>query len=105
MKTLDLLTFFTNFKEHHRIDYYYDEDKNIMVSTAYTADCGYETAILHPEFSPYHIIVEYYDTVEQAKEGHAQWVIKMKEDTIPTLTDISTYRDEPVCFTRKSTLS
>lgn len=44
----------------------------LQVSTAYTNDMGYETAILdsvsaHP--------VERYETKEQAIEGHTKWVL------------------------------
>lgn len=54
-----------------------DELENgLTVSTAYTSDEGYETAILdsdgaHP--------VERYDTKEEAEEGHKKWMEKAKE--------------------------
>jgi hypothetical protein len=51
------------------------DNKGIGVSTIDSSDLGFETAILdgsgaHP--------VERYDTLEQAKAGHAKWVKKAK---------------------------
>lgn len=43
----------------------------LKVSTAFTSDCGWETAILDGgEVHP----VERYDTKDEAKQGHDKWV-------------------------------
>ncbi len=47
------------------------------VSTAYTTDEGYETAIIDKNKSPYP--VERYSNKEKAEEGHKKWTEKMKK--------------------------
>ena len=60
-----------------------DDVKGITVSTAYTTDCGYETALLdkngvHP--------VERYADRKTAVTGHAAW--KKKAATLKTITKL-----------------
>lgn len=60
-----------------------DEINGIEVSTAYSSDCGYETAILdengvHP--------VERYGTKQDAESGHKKWLKKAK--TIKKITKL-----------------
>ena len=55
-------------------------DCGLMVSTVYTADCGFETAILDA-VSTYP--VERDETEDLAISGHAKWVLKA-----PTLTSV-----------------
>jgi len=43
----------------------------------------FETAIRHPEFSVNWIIVEAYDTVEEAQSGHERWVDVMTRKHLP----------------------
>ena len=52
----------------------------------------YETGISHREYNDGEwIIVEMYETKEQAKEGHKRWVDKMSSDSLPNkLVDVST---------------
>ena len=60
-----------------------EEVNGVEVSTAYTSDCGYETAILdangvHP--------VERYETKKDAEIGHKKWIKKAM--TIKTVTKL-----------------
>lgn len=41
------------------------------ISTCYTSDCGYETAIWKGDGNI--IVVQYYPDKEEAKEGHIKW--------------------------------
>lgn len=48
----------------------------IIVSTAYTYDCGYETAII----KHYNVdVVERYRTREESIEGHKKWIDFIKD--------------------------
>ena len=53
-----------------------DKVDGVEVSTAWTSDEGYETAILD---SLKVIPVERYQTLREAKEGHLTWVNKVKD--------------------------
>lgn len=56
------------------------EKKNgITVSTAYTSDCGYETALI--DDNGVHPVERYGDGRELAVEGHKRWV-KVAKDGI-----------------------
>ena len=53
-----------------------DKVNGFTISTCYTSDEGYETAIIdkngvHP--------VQRYKTTEEAKKGHKEWTIKVKD--------------------------
>ena len=76
--------------DERRVDRY--ENDEILVSTVEVTDGDkpFETAIKHPEYGKTGamIIVEKYDTVEQAQKGHTKWVELVKTDTLPdTLVD------------------
>lgn len=66
-------------------------DARLLVSTARVSDGDrpYETAIAHPEYNHGAIvIVEAYDTREEAAAGHERWVAAMTASTRPeALTD------------------
>ena len=52
----------------------------VTISTAYTSDMGYETAVIDADVHP----VERYETRQKAEEGHAKWVkniVGMKQIT------------------------
>ena len=62
------------------------EDDTLIVDTARCSDGRkpYETAVQHPEYnSGKWVIVEAYDTKEEAQEGHNKWVAKMTSASIP----------------------
>ena len=52
--------------------------KGYTISTMYTFDCGYETAIWKDDIEKI-VIVERYDDEETALEGHSDWVNLCKE--------------------------
>lgn len=56
------------------------------------SDKPFETAIGHPDYNDDGlIIVELYDTKEEAQIGHDKWVNVMTSDTLPAvLKDVST---------------
>lgn len=61
-----------------------DDVNGLSVSTCFTSDCGYETAILdvqgaHP--------VERYGTREQARAGHAKW-LEVAAGELTEVTDV-----------------
>lgn len=65
--------------------------EGFSLSTAFVRDGlkPYETAVSHPDYNDgMPIIVEAYDSVDEAKCGHARWVATMKADPLPDmLTD------------------
>ena len=67
------------------------EEGEVVVDTASVSDGSqpYETGICHPEYNDGDwVIVEAYDTKEEAQEGHIKWVYKMTDKNLPTrLTD------------------
>ena len=69
----------------------------VTVSTAYTSDCGYESAILDTARTH---IVERYENREDAVAGHAKWVEFAK--TAVELTDVGYGESiEPKVYTIK----
>ena len=70
------------------------EDGDLLVSTAAVIDSDhpYETAVAHPAFNGgLIVIVETYDTVEDAESGHQKWVQIMTAPELPAeLKDVST---------------
>lgn len=57
-----------------------------FISTAYVNDAEqpYETAVEHREYNNGKIvIVEGYDTRQEALEGHSRWVATMTAETLP----------------------
>lgn len=71
----------------------YEGDKDCFVSTAMVTDSNrpYETAICHPEYNDGRVIVvESYDTKEQALTGHARWEKMFVDNDIPDeIEDVS----------------
>lgn len=67
------------------------EDEKRMVDTAEVNDGAkrYETAFQHPEYNNNEtVIVEAYDTKDEAMAGHAKWLKVMLEGPLPdTLID------------------
>lgn len=54
------------------------------------SDSEFETAVLHPSYSEYFIVVEEYDTEEDALKGHKKWVDIMTSENLPEeLIDVS----------------
>lgn len=70
------------------------EDGNLLVDTCAVSDSAqpYETAVAHPAYNDGMIvIVEMYDSIEEAKDGHLRWVKAMTASGLPhSLCDVST---------------
>lgn len=56
------------------------------------SDQPYETGIAHRMYNGgYWVIVEMYDTIEEAKQGHKKWCKKFENGLLPnSLTDVGT---------------
>jgi hypothetical protein len=66
------------------------DDGDLFVSTILANDTGkYETGISHEVYNPKIVIVEEYETEEQAIAGHAKWLKVMQENPAKELTDVS----------------
>lgn len=65
----------------------------VYVDTALVtgADKPYETAVVHPRYNAGElVIVELYDTKEEAQAGHDRWVARMTASELPKeLVDVS----------------
>jgi len=62
------------------------EQDDLVVSTARVTDSNrpYETGISHPNYSDGKwVIVESYDSLEDAKAGHDKWVGRMTTEPLP----------------------
>lgn len=69
-------------------------ENGIFIDTCAISDSeqSFETAIEHPKYNDgTMIIVEMYDTKEEAQKGHDKWVEKMTAKELPkSLKDVST---------------
>lgn len=78
--------------DSRKVDRY--EEGDLLVSTANVIDSDhpYETAISHPNYNDDDfVIVEEYDEIGDAREGHNKWVKLMTAEKLPeTLKDVST---------------
>lgn len=70
------------------------EEGDVFVDTCrvYDSDQPYETAVSHPKYNDNKlIIVQLYDTKEEAQAGHDFWVKTMTSESLPdTIEDVST---------------
>ena len=75
-----------------KVDTY--EKENLFVDTCRVTDSDqpYETAVQHPKYNKNKlVIVEMYNTKEEAQKGHKKWVRKMTSKKLPKiLKDVST---------------
>jgi hypothetical protein len=72
--------------EQRVVDRY--EDGDIIVDTASVndGDKEYETAVAHPDYNDgWFMIVEAYDTIGGAQDGHNRWVAKMTTEPLPAV--------------------
>ena len=62
-------------------------------------DRDYETAVSSPEYnSGQWVVVEAYNTFEDAKKGHESWVEKMQNNPPPKLVDCGNSYISKVCI-------
>lgn len=67
------------------------EHEDVVLSTAYVDDSlkPIETAIKHPDYHDAFVVVEVYDTEEEARKGHKKWKERVIKNTLPkTLKDV-----------------
>jgi hypothetical protein len=99
-KMFGFLLMMGNYKER-KVGRFDDESKGIMVSTAFVNDSDkpYETAVAHPAYNKGEmVIVELYNTKEEAATGHDKWVNIITGENLPeSLTDVSTAEIAKFC--------
>lgn len=72
----------------HREDVFRDEVNKIIIDTCCAPDTGcWETGICKDEEEAW-IIVEQYETREEAEEGHKKWVQAIKDNPDQELEDL-----------------
>ena len=85
--------------EERKVDRYETED--LIVDTCAVNDSAepYETAIEHPAYNNGKwVVVEMYDSKEEAQRGHDKWVKLMTAKELPTeLKDVSTAEIANLC--------
>jgi hypothetical protein len=90
MGMFDFLAMMDNYEER-KVERY--EKGGLIIDTCSVTDSTqpYETGICHPKYNDGEwVIVEQYDTEEDARLGHAKWVKKMTSKRLPkTLNDVS----------------
>ena len=62
------------------------DDGDLIISTAYVTDGShpYETAVAHPDYNEgSFVIVESYDSKEDAEQGHVRWIDTMTNEPLP----------------------
>lgn len=90
MGIFDFLADMNNYEERKVANY---KENDLFVDTCRVSDSSkpYETAVAHPTYNNGElIIVELYDTIEEAKEGHERWVDKMLNNPPRQIVDVST---------------
>ena len=81
--------------EDRKVANYTSGDVTLFVDTARVTDSSkpYETAISHPKYNHNKwVIVELYDTKEEAQIGHDKWVALMTAEILPEVLIIDTVR-------------
>ena len=86
--------------EDRKVDNY-QGDNNLEIDTCSVTDGehDYETAVAHPEYNHGKwVIVEAYDTKDEAQAGHNKWVKKMTGKKLPAkLTDCTNDAISKLC--------
>jgi len=94
----DFLGMFDNYDER-KVDRF--EKGKLIIDTCSVTDSDqpFETGIQHPKFNDGKwIIVEMYDSKEEAQIGHNKWVKKMTAKRLPKeLRDVSTATTAKLC--------
>lgn len=86
----DFLGMMNNYEER-KVAHYEKDKVTIDTCAVNDADQPYETAVAHSSYNDANlVIVELYDTKEEAKRGHKKWVKKMTAKNLPKiLIDVS----------------
>ena len=85
--------------EERKVNRYKKGDLIIDTAMVTDSEFQYETAIKHPCYHEgYWIIVENYDTLNEAKKGHKKWVEVMTRDKPPEeLVDVGCAETAYLC--------
>lgn len=86
--------------EDRKIDNYQGENFEIDTCRVTDASSPYETAIKHELFNDGKwIVIEEYDTAEEAQQGHDQWVDQLNNTPVDQLVlkDVSTSETAELC--------
>ena len=75
--------------EDRKVDRYEGDGFTIDTCSVVDAPKSFETGIRHPRYKGTDdwMIVEYYDTREEAQAGHDKWVKQMTDETLPPYID------------------
>lgn len=61
----------------------------VIVSTAYTPNMIFETAVMHPRYFEGDLfVVEYYGNKIEAEEGHERWIQCVETDELPNIMSL-----------------
>lgn len=97
---MDFLSMLGTYEER-KVSHYEDVKSKTVVDTCRVTDSekDFETGICHPAYNKgTWVIVELYDTEEQAKKGHNKWVKKMTAKALPRqLKDVSSSETAKLC--------
>ena len=87
MWAMDMWSMAGNY-EQRKVDRFEKDGMTIDTCSVTDAPHPFETGIEHPEYKyGSWCIVEYYDTKEEAQEGHNRWVAKMTAKELPEYLD------------------
>jgi hypothetical protein len=91
-----------NTYDQRKVDHYESNDLVVDTVQVHDSEQPYETGVCHPLYNNGKwIIVQLYDSLEEASKGHEEWVKKMTTYPLPgELKDVSTsvsatMRDSP----------
>jgi len=95
---MDFISMWGNYEER-KVDRFEKEGLLIDTCAVNDSDKPFETAISHPMFNDGKlVVVELYDTKEQAQKGHNKWVKIMTKKKLPkSLKDVSTAEVAKLC--------
>jgi len=90
MDLFDLFSMEGNY-EQRKVDCFKKGKLRIDTAEVYDSNQPYETAVSYPSYNDgLWIIVEQYNTIGEAREGHKAWVNKMNDKLPEELKDVST---------------
>lgn len=94
----EFMSMFGNY-ESRKIGRYDSDDLSVSTARVNDGNQPFETGVMHPDYNDGKwIIVDAYDTAEEAKEGHEMWVKIMTSDELPdTLEDCNNSKIQQLC--------
>lgn len=84
-KMFNFLSMVDNYDDR-KVDRYEEGDLIVDTCSVTDGDHTYETGVCHPKYNNGRwVIVEAYDTKEEAQAGHDKWVSKMTAKELPAV--------------------